>query len=303
MSTTLCDLIELLYGALPPAPVSLACECRAALVTQTQSAALPKHTSVESWRLNLPDLQVRLRVLRPHAQRARAAIVCGDDGWRTLSDGACEHFLRSSHALVWFDRTDFAPDVPAASEKTLFCTYAAISAWAWGYSRVADAIQWMPSLKDAPLVFTGHSRGGKAALLAGALDDRASATHANNSGALGAGSHVVQGEGSETWAMLARGYPHWVSAALRERNETASLPFDQDVLLGAIAPRRLLITQASDDAWANPLGTRHIVNVLRSHRQGIGLNTEHVQLVERTGGHATCDADWVALATFLDAHV
>jgi hypothetical protein len=219
-------------------------------------------------------------------------IVCGDACWRTVGDEMFKRLVRGGFALAWFDRTEVAADQSRARS-----TYGAIAAWAWAYHRVADAITQMSDLAATPLIYSGFSRGGKAALLAGALDDRAWLTHSVNSGTLGAGSLQVRSQGSETWQQLVHAFPHWVGQTLRDRAEDpeSRLEFDQDSLLQAIAPRRLLITQATQDAWANPTGTAHVVDALRKDRQARGLPVDHIVYVCREGGHAIDDRDWMAL--------
>lgn len=51
-------------------------------------------------------------------------------------------------------------------------SFGAVGAWAWGYSRCVDALEILGNVDMSLIAFTGHSRGGKTAALAGALDGR-----------------------------------------------------------------------------------------------------------------------------------
>lgn len=55
--------------------------------------------------------------------------------------------------------------------------WATLSVWAWGYSRVVDYLVTLENVDKDKIVVTGHSRGGKTALLAGAMDLRIAITY------------------------------------------------------------------------------------------------------------------------------
>ena len=72
--------------------------------------------------------------------------------------------------------------------------FSCLSAWAWGYHRTADALILLGLADEARFVYTGHSRGGKTALLAGATDARAAIVNPAGSGCGGAGLRHGSGE-------------------------------------------------------------------------------------------------------------
>ena len=103
-----------------------------------------------------------------------------------------------------------------------------------------------------------HSRNGKTALLAGALDDRIAIVNPAGSGCAGAGSYLALGDDCEDLAALTERkrwwtwtHPDFEKWAGHEKD----LPFDQHFLMGLVAPRPLLQTEGRDDLWANPEGT------------------------------------------------
>ena len=121
----------------------------------------------------------------------------------------------------------------------------AIGAWAWGSSRIVDYLQNEPQIDKNKIALMGHSRQGKAALWAGAQDERFKVVISNNSGAGGAAlSKRVYGENIEKVSSIK---PAWFCTAFNiYRNNESNLPFDQHKLLAFIAPRNVYVSSAAD---------------------------------------------------------
>ena len=129
----------------------------------------------------------------------------------------------------------------------------AIAAWAWSFSRAVDVLSADPRIDAGQIVLWGHSRNGKAALLAAAFDPRPAAVIALQPGT-GGGSLQRDGVG-ETIADITETYPHWFTPAYAAfaGNEQA-LPVDQHQLLALIAPRPVLLGAGRRDRWSDPQG-------------------------------------------------
>jgi dienelactone hydrolase len=242
---------------------------------------LPTHTAC-----TLASLQI----LKPKHRKPVPVIASGDACWPYITNEVKQAVLACGYALATFDRTEIAADAPHGEQPNANLASGTLAAWAWGYQRCIDSLSMMDGLDVSKIVVTGHSRGGKAALLAGATDQRIWLTHANNAGTLGSASHHVQGAGSETLEALVAQFPHWVGTELKaylaSGKPASELPFDQDDLLARIAPRALLITQALGDDWANPSGTKYILTKCRQ---------PNIHAVYRQGAHPQTLADWQAL--------
>lgn len=128
-----------------------------------------------------------------------------------------------------------------------------IAMWAWAAQRVLDfAYAELSDVLDLDsAVVCGHSRLGKTALLAGATDSRFRFVYSNDSGCGGAA--IYRGKGGEHANVLVRVRPYWFCPAFAKYSDNEqNMPYDQHFLIGAIAPRFVLVGSAVEDAWADP---------------------------------------------------
>ena len=141
----------------------------------------------------------------------------------------------------------WGPRDPSRTDNTT-----ALNAWAWGLMRGLDFIEKDPMLDAGRVVLTGCSRLGKAALIAGAFDERFPVVVPNQTG--GGGVPLAKRNFGETITTEMRSFTHWYCKAYgRYAGHEDIMPFDQHLLLTCVAPRALLV-EGFDQPWFDTKG-------------------------------------------------
>ena len=129
----------------------------------------------------------------------------------------------------------------------------ALGAWAWALMRGMDLIEREPGLDASRVVLTGCSRLGKAALIAGAYDERFAVVVTNQTG--GGGVPLAKHDFGEHVRSESARFTHWFSPRYAKYAgcEAATMPFDQHLLVSCIAPRPFL-AEGFDNPWFDTRG-------------------------------------------------
>jgi len=138
--------------------------------------------------------------------------------------------------------------------------WGALRAWAWGASRAVDFLRTDPHVAADKIGIQGHSRYGKAAIVAMAYDPRFAIGFISSSGAGGAKLfHHYFGETLENVA--AANEFHWMAGNFLKYAaapmSVKDLPVDMDALVALCAPRPVFIgagASAEGDAWVDARG-------------------------------------------------
>jgi cephalosporin-C deacetylase-like acetyl esterase len=162
----------------------------------------------------------------------------------------------------------------------------------------------------------GHSRNGKTALLAAALDERIALAIPHQAGC--GGTAPNRGKIGESVKRINDAFPHWFNAEFKKFNEEPErTPFDQHCLVALCAPRPVLFSNALEDQWANPNGQFEVLKaadpVYRFLKAG-GLEATEMpalgHLIEsrlgyyiRPGKHSMTAGDWEVFLKFADAQL
>jgi hypothetical protein len=139
-----------------------------------------------------------------------------------------------------------------------------LRAWAWGASRLLDYLGTDPDIDARKVAIQGHSRYGKASLVAMAYDPRFAVGFISSSGAGGAAPYRRHwGEAVENVA-AANEY-HWMAGNFlkyaADPLNANDIPIDSNAVIALAAPRPIFIGAGSadagakaNDAWVDPRG-------------------------------------------------
>ena len=237
-----------------------------------------------------------------------------------------ERILESGYGLVTAYRGDIDPDHAESFAESIRAAYpelqgigdnfSAIGGWAWSLSRAMDYLQTDNQVDAKRVAVWGWSRLGKAALWAGANDERFALVISNESGA--GGAKLFRHGIGENILRLNTVFPHWYCQNFRKYNGLdTTLSFDQHMMLSLIAPRPLYIASAIEDVNADPRGeflAAIALNPVYSLLGASGLPADGWPPVDhpvmgrigyhvRSGSHSVIDYDWTQFLAFADRHL
>ena len=258
--------VELQYGTMPPEPEFLEVET---LYDSPKTKSFRIITGTKAH-----PISFRMQVLPPKGKKSGFPIIVDGDGCfkYTTQAGYVDAALDKGIGWALFDRTELAHDIQYEGRRKgdLYevypeYTFGALGAWAWGYSRCVDALLKLGLVDPEWIIFSGHSRGAKTAMLAGVLDTRAAIVNPNETCAGGCACYRIhmtsknlagEAKASETLANLLDKFDFWMGEGMQEYAERENeLPFDSHFLKAMVAPRTLFVSEAAHDPWSNPIGS------------------------------------------------
>ncbi|MBE6657950.1 MAG: hypothetical protein E7604_05835 [Ruminococcaceae bacterium] len=307
----LCDTIALEFDGMPPKPDTVRVEH-----LDDRGRGQTTHYRIHCGTKDHP-FSFCITAYIPQRPGRMPVIVTGDAMYTVAwTDDVIAQALKRGYAVVMFARTEMAPDytdhewqygIHAVYPDYRFST---ISAWAWGYHRVLDALEQTDFADMRYIAATGHSRGGKTVLLAGATDARIRYVNPNGSGTHGCGAYRFlqrEEEGKfdraqgEPLDFMFKTFPYWMGEGLRDYiGREGELPHDSHFIKALVYPRCLIETNGYGDIWANPRGS-YLSNlaareVWRRYGDVRGCVCHY-----RMGGHGHRPDDFRVLFDYIDA--
>ncbi|HVU23849.1 MAG TPA: hypothetical protein VHE13_06960 [Opitutus sp.] len=205
--------------------------------------------------------------------------------------------------------------------------WGALAAWSWGIGRLLDYLETDPLVDAKKVGLAGHSRYGKATIVAMAFEPRLAVAFPSEAGALGTSMvrrHWGQDLENSGWD---REY-HWMAGNFFNYmgplhpgaylpRKVANLRVDAHALLAMCAPRPVFINGGNHDSWSDPwgcyltcvgatpvyalLGARGLVMPDPMPQLQVAYLGGDIGYRYHDGGH-TDQLDWPAFIEFAKAH-
>jgi len=228
--------------------------------------------------------------------KPKPALIGLDQGF-----GSCGSLGSSTNgldiAMITFNTNNVAPESGGGKFFQLYNGgQGTIIAWAWGVSRLIDALEKDPDagIDVKHLAVSGCSRLGKAALAIGAFDERIALTIPQESGSGGAslwrvGAQVNKQKGKQFVQGLASAGSEgkWMISSFKSYDgRENTLPFDQHMLVSMVAPRPLLIIDNAGQEWLGEVPSNYCGQASLETYKALGVTENYTYSQE--GGHAHC---------------
>ncbi|MEL6257539.1 MAG: alpha/beta hydrolase [Pseudomonadota bacterium] len=238
-----------------------------------------------------------------------------------IAKAPTDQYLARGYAYASFYASEFVPDRNTLAQNTIqsldvegaTLPTSALSAWAYAFSAALTYLESDDRIDPDKTALFGHSRHGKAVLVAAAWDERVDAAFAHQSGFGGASlNRSKTGEGLER---VAKNYPHWFDptyGSYADRED--EIPVDQHQFLALIAPRPVLLGNARRDVWSDPNSSYRAAQAADAVYELYGVEgfdqsglkdfnpDAELAFHMRGGAHGVQQEDVDAMLDFFDAH-
>ncbi|KAG7294292.1 hypothetical protein NEMBOFW57_004363 [Staphylotrichum longicolle] len=208
----------------------------------------------------------------------------------------------SGVAVISYNNQDMAVDNPHGRGKFYDLygsthTAGGLMAWAWGVSRIIDALELLGAAKTkidvGRLGVTGCSRNGKGALVAGAFDDRIGVVVPQEAGSGGPGCWRIvndmkkNGTKVEDSTQIVQGDGWFTPSFVRTADDVSVLPFDHHMLMGLVAPRALLVVENSGIDYLGPPSTFGCTAAAKEIYKALGA-ADRIAISQASHGSSHC---------------
>jgi hypothetical protein len=241
---------------------------------------------------------------------------------------AIEQILARGYGFATAYRNDIAVDLPETDAQPTGVrasypqlqvgddNFGTLAAWAWGFSRGMDYLVTDKDVDANRVAIFGWSRLGKAAIWAGATDERFAAVISSESAA--GGAKLFHHKLGEDIHRLVTVFPHWYCRAFRSYDgQDTTMAFDQNFALALIAPRPLYVASSQGSGSFDPVGEflgAKSVNPVYELLGVTGLRTDEMPALDqpvigrisyhrRTGKHDVTAFDWEQYLKFCDQYL
>jgi hypothetical protein len=194
--------------------------------------------------------------------------------------------------------------------------WGAISAWAWGASRVVDYFETDPAVDAKRVALIGHSRLGKTVIWAGAQDPRFALVFSSCAGELG--TSLARRDYGETVDDMAANFPWQFAGNLQQfPGHWDELPVDTHLVIALNAPHPVFIGGGVGDQWSDPRGEflaevaagpvyrlvgKADLGATMMPPSNTPLITGDLAFHYHSEGHVISASDWKAFLSFADRY-
>ena len=231
-----------------------------------------------------------------------------------------ERFMDAGIAYASFYGSDFVPDRRAEARDVManlggpVAPTSTLMAWAYAYSAASQILETRADIDPDGTVLLGHSRFGKAALLAGVWDNRIDGVIAHQAGF--AGASLSRSQTAEGLKRMGESYPRGLAPQARDWfDRVDELPVDQHQLLGLLAPTPVLLGNGRRDVWSDPNSSFRAAQAASSLYEAAGITglpdggmkqdfdpDAGIAWWLRPGGHSVVSEDIDTFIAFVQAH-